>query len=65
MKTPKVSIAQEFDPRIHPGNDAKDDNMEFKVNSVDNCPAPDGYNLAEPVKGNKCSDILFAAWSNC
>lgn len=65
VKGPKVSIAKEFDPRIHPGNDATDDNMEFKVNSVDSCPAPDGYNLGEPVKGKKCADILFTAWNNC
>ena len=58
--------AEEFKPRIAPsGNDRKDDNYEFTINSVAGCPAPKGYNLKEPVPGVKCEEILFDAWKNC
>ncbi|MCJ1438653.1 hypothetical protein MMC27_008043 [Xylographa pallens] len=38
---------------------------EFKIKSIDGCPAPDGYNLDEPIKGYKCETILVNAWKTC
>ncbi|MCJ1417494.1 hypothetical protein MMC32_003838 [Xylographa parallela] len=38
---------------------------EFKIKSLDGCPAPDGYNLDEPIKGYKCETILVNAWKTC
>lgn len=58
--------SEELKPRgAPPSNDRKDDIYDFKLNSVAHCPAKDGYNLKEPVKGFKCEDILFSAWRNC
>ena len=38
---------------------------EFKIKSIDGCPAPDGYNLNEPIKGYKCEKILVDVWKTC
>lgn len=66
VRTESVRIGFEEVPRRHPlGNDAADDNYDFKINSVDGCPAPAGYNLAEPVKGVTCEKIKDTAWTNC
>ena len=49
-----------------PGNnDRAYDNYDFKIPPVDGCPAPNGYDLAQPVKGATCESIMFDAWSKC
>ncbi|MCJ1328571.1 hypothetical protein MMC10_005248 [Thelotrema lepadinum] len=47
------------------GNDATDDIYDLKLKSVPGCLAPGGYNLREPVRGVKCEEVLFEAWSKC
>ncbi|MCJ1383854.1 hypothetical protein MMC17_006968 [Xylographa soralifera] len=61
-----MRIGFEEVPTRHPsGSDAADDNYDFKINSVDGCPAPNGYNLKEPVRGTTCEDVMYTAWSHC
>ena len=66
---PSVNIAQTYFPsavqahRSH--NDREDDNYDFKITSVDQCSMPGGLNLAEPVSGSKCQDIMISAWKDC
>ena len=55
----------EFTPGFVPGNDAKDDIYDFRLNSVPHCPAVGGYNLQEPIPGVKCERLLFDAWKKC
>lgn len=61
----KVRIGFEEVPGPVLGNDRADDNYDFKVASVDGCPAPGGYNLAEPVKGTSCETVMDTAWEHC
>lgn len=67
--TPKVNIVGTFNPPRREymalGDDAKDDNYELIIKSVPGCMAIGGFNLAEPVKGHTCRDILIDAWKNC
>lgn len=47
-------------------DDSQDDVYTVSVKSVQDCPVPDGgFNLAEPVSGNKCGDIVYNAFKNC
>jgi len=47
-------------------DDRQDDVYTVSVKSVQDCPVPDrGFNLAAPVSGNKCGDIVYNAWKNC
>ena len=67
VNSPTVDITKTMLPI--PGsvmlNDANDDHYEMKITSIANCASPDGINLAEPVPGNKCSDIITKAWMDC
>lgn len=48
------------------GKTEVDDVYDVSLTAVDNC-TPDGgkYNLAEPLKGHFCGDILWDAWKKC
>lgn len=56
-----VDIAYLYPPSM--GN--QDDVYDVKLTSVDNCTPVNGFNLASPVMGNQCADILHSAWSKC
>lgn len=48
------------------GNDYDDDVYEFSVKNIDGCmPGDAGFDLAEPVAGQKCYDILVWNWKGC
>ena len=47
------------------GHEGRDDIYDFRLKSVAGCPAPQGYNLNEPIRGVKCEDLLFNAWKKC
>jgi len=62
----QVRIGENENPAFTPpGNDAADDHYIFKIRSVDGCPASNGYNLRNPVKGSTCEDVMFTAWKHC
>ena len=56
-----VDIA--FDYPDNKGN--QDDVYDITIKSVDKCNPAHGNNLAEPVPGSTCEDILKNAWKNC
>ena len=56
-----VDIA--FDYPDDEGN--QDDVYDITIKSVDECSPAHGNNLAEPVPGSTCEDILNNAWKNC
>ena len=45
--------------------DNNDDVYDVGINGVDGCVPTGGYNLAEPLKDVKCSDMVFKAWREC
>lgn len=55
-----------FVPVEYEGNDIRNDVYDISVTSVPKC-TPDGgkFNLGEPVKAHKCSDLLYNAWKDC
>lgn len=67
---PTVSIVKQFgmdeSAQREDKNDLIDDVYDITIKSVENCkPEGEGFNLAEPVPGHSCQEILFNAWLNC
>ncbi|KAI4208869.1 MAG: hypothetical protein LQ351_008134 [Letrouitia transgressa] len=52
-----------FDYPAKEGN--QDDVYDITIKSVDKCTPAHGNNLAAPVPGSTCEDILNNAWKNC
>ncbi|KAL8703830.1 MAG: hypothetical protein Q9225_008106 [Loekoesia sp. 1 TL-2023] len=47
-------------------NDSNDDVYDLSIKSVEHCdPGDGGYNLAEPVKGHSCEEVMYNSWSQC
>lgn len=45
--------------------DNNDDVYDVGIKGVDGCVPQGGYNLAEPLKDVKCSDMVSKAWREC
>ncbi|KAL8941873.1 MAG: hypothetical protein Q9216_001983 [Gyalolechia sp. 2 TL-2023] len=47
-------------------NDAEDDVYDLSIRNVPDCdPGEEGFDLAEPVSGYGCQDILYNSWKSC
>lgn len=47
------------------GNDSEDDVYDMKIELVQGCTANGPLNVAKPVDGQECADILHSAWKQC
>ncbi|KAI9843076.1 MAG: hypothetical protein M1837_006621 [Sclerophora amabilis] len=64
---PEVNITVspgKIDPGFYSNNDDRDDVYEAQILSVPGCQT-DHFNLAEPLKGITCYELLYSGWNNC
>ncbi|KAL9033453.1 MAG: hypothetical protein Q9214_007508 [Letrouitia sp. 1 TL-2023] len=54
------------DDQFWDANDYNDDVYEISIKNIDGCvPGDAGFDLGEPVTGQKCKDILVGTWTGC